>query len=343
MDSLPGDLEAKSSEWRAPPDDRARVTAALRLVQDDVRYFGIEMGDNTHRPHAPAETWQRRFGDCKDKVYLLVALLDRMGIEAVPALVATDRGKALAGFVPSASVFDHVIARAVVGGETLWMDPTITLQGGLAGEYDLADYGAALAIFPGNGRIEPIESPRGNANGNGIAVVERYTPLAGRATSASKSRRSIVVRDSADRRRRSLAGERADEIRAAMPITTASAWANSEVLAPPLVEDDRDCNLMKVVERYRLKRRSTTKARRSRPGHLCRCLAVHDRPAAVDDARFAVVVHHRGSDRHEIEVVLPGTLDADLRQEHRRLRRRRSTTSAGRGGRARRSWCTRWT
>src|SRR5206468_1731712 len=30
-----------------------RVLAALRFVQDDVRYMGIEMGQNSHRPNSP--------------------------------------------------------------------------------------------------------------------------------------------------------------------------------------------------------------------------------------------------------------------------------------------------
>ncbi len=305
VDSLPADLEAKLVEWRALPDDRARVTAALRLVQDDVRYFGIEMGDNTHRPHAPAETWQRRFGDCKDKVYLLVTLLERMGIDAVPALVATDRGKALSGFVPSASVFDHVITRVVVGGETLWVDPTITLQGGLAGEYDLADYGAALAIFAGNGRIEPIESPRGNADGNGIAVVERYTPQSG-TRDVGLQVETIYRGDSADRRRRSLAGERADEMSRRYADYYSKRLGELEVLVPPVVEDDRDRNIMKVVERYRLKSPFDDEGASVKALDIYADALQSTTGLPPSMSRGSPLSYtHRGTYRHEIEVVLP--------------------------------------
>jgi hypothetical protein len=64
---LPADLEAHLAQWSKLADPQARVSAALRLVQEQVRYFGVEMGDNTHRPTLPAETWSRRYGDCKDK------------------------------------------------------------------------------------------------------------------------------------------------------------------------------------------------------------------------------------------------------------------------------------
>ena len=65
--SLPADLEERITAWKAIADPQARAFAILRTVQREVRYFGAEMGDNTHRPAPPAETWQRRYGDCKDK------------------------------------------------------------------------------------------------------------------------------------------------------------------------------------------------------------------------------------------------------------------------------------
>ena len=50
----------------------ARVDRAVRFVQDEIRYLGLEMGRNSHQPHPPAQTLERRFGDCKDKAALLV-------------------------------------------------------------------------------------------------------------------------------------------------------------------------------------------------------------------------------------------------------------------------------
>src|SRR5690606_18839309 len=77
--SLPAELERKAGEWARLPTPQARLAAALRLVQDEVRYFGQEIGDSSHRPASPAVTWERRYGDCKDKTYLLVTLLRRLG------------------------------------------------------------------------------------------------------------------------------------------------------------------------------------------------------------------------------------------------------------------------
>jgi len=250
--ALPADLEARLREWSRLPDDRARTTAALRMVQDDVRYFGVEMGDNTHRPRAPAETWDKRFGDCKDKVYLLVTLLGRMGIDAVPALVTTSHGKAVARFVPSASVFNHVIARVRIGREVSWVDPTITLQGGVAGAYDLSDYGAALAVAPGNDRIEPIEPPRGNAEATGVIVSERYLP-GENARDVRLEVRSEYRGDAADRQRRSIATDRSEDLSRRYADYYRKRLGELEPLSAPVLEDDRERNTLTISEQYLLK------------------------------------------------------------------------------------------
>ncbi|WP_187471050.1 DUF3857 domain-containing transglutaminase family protein [Luteimonas viscosa] len=252
VERLPEPLEQKLAEWARLSDRRARMTAALRLVQDDIRYFGVEMGENTHRPTPPAETWRRRYGDCKDKVYLLVSLLTRMGIRAVPALVSTARGKAVAGFAPSASVFDHVIARVEDGGEVLWLDPTITLQGGRAGEYDLSAYGAALAVTPGRARIEPIVAPRGVADRNGVTVIERYVPQPD-AREVRFGVETLYRGDLADKRRRSLASERGDELSRRYADYYRRRLGELEAVSVPTIKDDREANLLTVTEQYLLK------------------------------------------------------------------------------------------
>lgn len=106
----------------ATSDPRARALAALRLVQDDVRYFYVSLGSGGYTPASAEETWLRRFGDCKGKTVLLVALLNGLGIAAEPALVSTTRYDGLDTRLPMLASFDHVIVRAVVGGEVFWLD-----------------------------------------------------------------------------------------------------------------------------------------------------------------------------------------------------------------------------
>ena len=62
-------------ELKFEHDDAARIVRALRFVQDDICYIGFENGAGAYWPSQPATMLSRRYGDCKDKVLLLVALL----------------------------------------------------------------------------------------------------------------------------------------------------------------------------------------------------------------------------------------------------------------------------
>lgn len=246
--ALPADLEARIAAWRALPGPSARFRAALRAVQDEVRYFGIEIGENTHRPHTPAEVWTRRFGDCKDKAYLLVTLLGRMGITAVPALVSVDDGSRIAGYVPSGDAFDHVIVRAVVDGRTVWVDPTIAQQGGDPAAFDLSDYGLALPVTSATRGLEPIRAPK--ADPSGIEVKERFV-----VTPDGRAEMSVVTLYrgwAADDARRRLGSERIADMARRYEDFYRKRYRELEALGPPRVEDDREAGEFRVTERYRL-------------------------------------------------------------------------------------------
>lgn len=247
---LPADLDAHIARWSSLKDPQARVTAALRLVQEQVRYFGVEMGDNTHRPTSPERTWSRRYGDCKDKAYLLVTLLERMGITAAPALVSADRGKAIANVPPAASAFDHVIVKVQLGGEGLWVDPTMTSEGGAVRDGDLSEYGVALPIVRGTVALDSIPAPK--ASKAATLVSERYEP-----TDDGRDARLIIQTTyrgpSADSRRRSFAGARPEEISRRYAEYYRKRFGDVRVAATPIIKDDRETNTLEVLEEYLLK------------------------------------------------------------------------------------------
>ena len=105
-------------------DPRARALAALTLVQQQVRYLLLAMDDGGYVPAAADLTWSRRFGDCKGKTVLLLALLRELGIEARPALVNTGAGDGLDARLPMAGAFDHVLIEARIAGKIYWLDGT---------------------------------------------------------------------------------------------------------------------------------------------------------------------------------------------------------------------------
>jgi transglutaminase-like putative cysteine protease/tetratricopeptide (TPR) repeat protein len=113
---------ARIKAAHAAPSDR--TAAALRLVQDEVRYLFNGMAGGNYHPQSPSDTWQRRYGDCKAKTLLLLALLHALDVEAEPVLASIGMGDLVAGRLPSAAAFNHVIVRATVDGRTLWLDGT---------------------------------------------------------------------------------------------------------------------------------------------------------------------------------------------------------------------------
>lgn len=105
-------------------DPKARAEAALALVEDRVRYVFLGMDSGDYVPADAATTWSRRFGDCKAKTALLLALLDGLGIEALAVAVSTTAGDGMDQHLPMIGLFDHVLVRAVIGGRTYWLDGT---------------------------------------------------------------------------------------------------------------------------------------------------------------------------------------------------------------------------
>lgn len=101
-----------------------RAQRALELVQDKVRYLAVQLNGGNYVPQPPEQTWSARYGDCKAKTLLLLALLHEMGIAAEPVLANTESGDLVSVRLPSALAFNHVLVRATVGGETLWLDGT---------------------------------------------------------------------------------------------------------------------------------------------------------------------------------------------------------------------------
>ena len=123
-----------------------QIREALRFVQDDIRYMGIEMGENSHKPGTPDKTFAQRFGDCKDKSYLLCTILNKLGIQASPVLINTSEKKSLTKRLPSAFAFDHVTVQVQLNNKQYWFDPTISFQRGGLESISYPDYQCGLVI-----------------------------------------------------------------------------------------------------------------------------------------------------------------------------------------------------
>ncbi len=118
-------IQAEVARIRAEaPDQKSRTEAALRLVQDQIRNVYLGMNDARIVPADIDATWSRRFGDCKAKTALLLALVREMEVEAEPVAVSTQAGDALPDRLPMIGMFDHVLVRATIAGKAYWLDGT---------------------------------------------------------------------------------------------------------------------------------------------------------------------------------------------------------------------------
>jgi hypothetical protein len=246
---LPDDLRERIEQWRALPTLDARVSAALLAVQEDVRYFGAEIGDNTHRPAEPALVWSRRRGDCKDKSRLLVAIFDAMAIEAYPALVSASSGKAISAHPPAASSFDHVIVQVRDGERTLWLDPTRTQQRGSAHAQSIGDFGVALPVRADASALVPVSR---NPDYLDSSRVEERFDIAEDGNSATLSVTSTYLGDAANRMRMDLAVSGVEAVSRRYQEVYRRRLGDLTVAEALRVDDVAEGNRLVLVERYKL-------------------------------------------------------------------------------------------
>ena len=117
--------------------DKEKIHAIQEFVLRSTHYVALEFGIYSYKPYPVTQIYARRFGDCKDKASLMIALLRAAGIEAEIALVRTRSLGDVAVEPASIAVFNHAIV--YVPKYDLWLDGTAEYAGR---ELPLEDQGA---------------------------------------------------------------------------------------------------------------------------------------------------------------------------------------------------------
>jgi hypothetical protein len=160
-----------------------KMKAVAGFAQKDIRYVAIELGIGGWQPHPAAEVFTHHYGDCKDKVTLMSAMLREIGIENYYVVINSERGSVTPQTPAHMGGFDHVIIaiklpadvadNSLVAtmvhpklGKLLFFDPTdeMTPFGQLYGPLQ-ANYG--LLVAPDGGEL--IELPQLPPASNGIS------------------------------------------------------------------------------------------------------------------------------------------------------------------------------
>jgi len=129
----------------------------VATLHKNVRYTGVEFGESSLIPQFPAETLKRKYGDCKDKATLLVAMLRAAGIPADLALLDAGSGRDINPELPGFGMFDHAIVYVPAAGSNgeLWIDATAEYS--QVGTLPWIDYGrSALIIADGTTGLKKI-------------------------------------------------------------------------------------------------------------------------------------------------------------------------------------------
>ncbi|MDR3746537.1 MAG: DUF3857 domain-containing protein [Acidobacteriota bacterium] len=92
FDATP-EITAKAQELTAgAPDLYTKLSRITDFIQKNVRYFVVERGIGGWQAHYAADIFRNRYGDCKDKSTLLIAMLQSIGVRAHYLHVDSRRG-----------------------------------------------------------------------------------------------------------------------------------------------------------------------------------------------------------------------------------------------------------
>ena len=141
-----------------------KMQALAAFMQKDIRYVAIELGIGGWQPHAAGEVFAHRYGDCKDKVTLMSAMLKEIGVDSYYLDINTQRGAVTPETPPNMYWFNHEIMGIKLPDSV--SDPS------LVAIYDHPKLGRLL-IFDPTSEVTPFGQLRGHLQGNyGLLVTD---------------------------------------------------------------------------------------------------------------------------------------------------------------------------
>lgn len=104
-------------------EPRAQLAAIHDWVRTHIRYIADSRSGHSIFPHQPSEVLQTRYGDCKDRAYLVCALAREFGLTVRMGVVATTFRPSLDRIVHWMQ-YDHVICHFTDSVGEVFFDPT---------------------------------------------------------------------------------------------------------------------------------------------------------------------------------------------------------------------------
>lgn len=246
MEDPSPDILLLLKEWISfDPYERARL--ATRFVQNDIHYLSLSDGIAALKPEDPTICVTRRFGDCKDKTLLLHGLLKLMGISSTPILVNSTTGALIPSSLPSPHLFNHMILRIELDDLNIFVDPTITLQGGPITSNYCPNYDFGLPLSEES--TVPIQLPEEKL----LHPIEIETTIDLKDQSTLEMIIETRYYDhEAEARRRRLAYRGLKKFSEGHLLYIQSLYRGATSSKPLKVTDDAKQNLFTIVETYNI-------------------------------------------------------------------------------------------
>ena len=245
---LPEELVQRIEAWKeSSSSPEQRLEKALDFVQEEIRYLGFEFGTGSHRPRLPAQVFNTRFGDCKDKTLLLCAILQRMKMDAWPVLVHSSYKAQVNNMLPSPYSFDHVITAVQTPSGLLHVDPTRSYQMGPVSQRHLPDYGCGLPVRTDTYSIARFTAP--SLEGPFLDTRESFF-VTGRTNPARLEIHTTYTGPEAERYRRILEQNREEELQTQYLNYYAQSYPGVRVKEPLKVLQSTNRNKIETFEYY---------------------------------------------------------------------------------------------
>ena len=191
------------------------VAAIYGFVVTNTRYVALEFGIHGYKPYRVDRILARRFGDCKDKASLIVAMLKLAGVDARLVLLRMRNLGTLPPEPASLAAFNHAIA--YVPSLDLYLDGTADFHG--SREVPSADRVANVLVVEPDGNSRFLVTPEANPADNATSLTMDVTV---KADGSAVGKGSVVA-----------VGQAAPELRrqyqtaATRQATFEQVWANS--------------------------------------------------------------------------------------------------------------------
>ncbi|MES2265282.1 MAG: DUF3857 domain-containing protein [Bacteroidota bacterium] len=244
-----GKLAAKVNELKssAKGDKEKYFRAAVKMVQDEIRYMGVELGEYSHRANTPERVFNQRYGDCKDKSLLLASILRAGGIGAEMVLVNSGINGEIDKFIPSPNAFNHAVVVATVNNKQVWADATMAYQRGTGANLYFPNYGKGLVLKAGNDNLTAIAP----AKTGKIQIQERYT-INDETAMVPLVVTSVYTLNEADKIRDRLASSSISETEKGYLAYYNKIHPKIEQTDSLTVIDDEENNKITTIEQYRI-------------------------------------------------------------------------------------------